>query len=104
MVDGGSLENCWAATSRGFESLRVPSLTALKIAASLQGNGKIGKGDILGGVAEWSMAAVLKTVERQRSGGSNPSASAKMLKIRLLRPDFSFWIQGIHPKETKLPR
>ena len=29
-----------------------------------------------GGVAEWSMAAVLKTVERQRSGGSNPSASA----------------------------
>ncbi len=30
-----------------------------------------------GGVAEWSMAAVLKTVERQRSGGSNPSASAQ---------------------------
>ena len=27
-------------------------------------------------MAEWSMAAVLKTVERQRSGGSNPSASA----------------------------
>ena len=23
MVDGGSLENCWAATSRGFESLRL---------------------------------------------------------------------------------
>ena len=33
--------------------------------------------EINGGVAEWSMAAVLKTVERQRSGGSNPSASAK---------------------------
>ena len=29
-----------------------------------------------GGVAEWSMAAVLKTVGRQRPGGSNPSASA----------------------------
>ena len=28
-------------------------------------------------MAEWSMAAVLKTVERQRSGGSNPSSSAK---------------------------
>ena len=23
VVDGGSLENCWAATSRGFESLRL---------------------------------------------------------------------------------
>ena len=33
-----------------------------------------------GGVAEWSMAAVLKTVERQRSGGSNPSASAKIAR------------------------
>ena len=32
----------------------------------------------IGGVAEWSMAAVLKTVERQRSGGSNPSASAEI--------------------------
>ena len=29
-----------------------------------------------GGVAEWSMAAVLKTVVRRRTGGSNPSASA----------------------------
>ena len=28
-------------------------------------------------MAEWSIAAVLKTVERQRSGGSNPSLSAK---------------------------
>ena len=29
-----------------------------------------------GGVAEWSIAAVLKTVEAQASGGSNPSPSA----------------------------
>ena len=29
-----------------------------------------------GEVAEWSNAAVLKTVDRQRSGGSNPSLSA----------------------------
>ena len=29
-----------------------------------------------GGVAEWFKAAVLKTVEGQHSGGSNPSLSA----------------------------
>ena len=32
----------------------------------------------LGGMAEWSNAAVLKTVEQQCSGGSNPSSSAGM--------------------------
>ncbi len=31
---------------------------------------------VLGEVAEWSIAAVLKTVEGQTSGGSNPSLSA----------------------------
>ena len=31
----------------------------------------------LGEVAEWSIAAVLKTVEPQGSGGSNPSLSAR---------------------------
>lgn len=41
---------------------------------------------------------------KRRRNLFDPSSSAKMLKIRLLRPDFSFWIQGIHPKETKLPR
>jgi hypothetical protein len=30
-----------------------------------------------GEMAEWSIAAVLKTVEVQASGGSNPSLSAK---------------------------
>ncbi len=30
----------------------------------------------VGGMAEWSIAAVLKTVELQGSGGSNPSSSA----------------------------
>ena len=29
-------------------------------------------------MAEWSIAAVLKTVEPQGSGGSNPSLSAKL--------------------------
>ena len=32
---------------------------------------------LLGGMAEWSIAAVLKTVDCNRSGGSNPSSSAK---------------------------
>ena len=40
--------------------------------------------EIYGGVAEWSMAAVLKTVERQRSGGSNPSSSAEKTRIRTM--------------------
>jgi len=33
-------------------------------------------GLIEGGMAEWSNAAVLKTVEGHTSGGSNPSSSA----------------------------
>ena len=32
----------------------------------------------LGEMAEWSIAAVLKTVELRGSGGSNPSLSAKI--------------------------
>ena len=31
-----------------------------------------------GEMAEWSIAAVLKTVDCNRSGGSNPSLSAKI--------------------------
>ena len=33
-------------------------------------------------MAEWSIAAVLKTVEGHTSGGSNPSLSAKALNIQ----------------------
>ena len=36
----------------------------------------------LGEMAEWSIAAVLKTVELQGSGGSNPSLSAECMKNR----------------------
>ena len=32
----------------------------------------------IGEMAEWSIAAVLKTVELRGSGGSNPSLSAKI--------------------------
>ena len=35
------------------------------------------------GVAEWSNAAVLKTVEPRGSGGSNPSSSANQLPSAL---------------------
>jgi hypothetical protein len=34
----------------------------------------------LGELAEWSIAAVLKTVDCNRSGGSNPSLSAEKLE------------------------
>ena len=36
------------------------------------------KGNHIGELAEWSNAAVLKTVDLNGSGGSNPSLSARM--------------------------
>ena len=36
-----------------------------------------------GEVAEWSIAAVLKTVEVRASGGSNPSLSAESLRQKV---------------------
>ena len=38
---------------------------------------RVGPQNFTGGMAEWSNAAVLKTVEGHTSGGSNPSSSAK---------------------------
>lgn len=49
----------------------APAFAALNAASA----GTPAKG--LGGMAEWSNAAVLKTVEGHTSGGSNPSSSAK---------------------------
>ena len=43
-------------------------------------------------MAEWSIAAVLKTVELRGSGGSNPSLSARTLEYRAFAqstPDFT---------------
>ena len=34
---------------------------------------------VFGEMAEWSIAAVLKTVDPQGSGGSNPSLSANLV-------------------------
>ena len=39
----------------------------------------------LGEVAEWSIAAVLKTVELRGSGGSNPSLSARLRSKKVSR-------------------
>ena len=40
-------------------------------------------------MAEWSIAAVLKTVELQGSGGSNPSLSAERYGLCILSLQFS---------------
>ena len=41
-------------------------------------------------MAEWSIAAVLKTVVLRGTGGSNPSLSAKRLQIIDLQPLFFY--------------
>ena len=43
----------------------------------------LSKGKHIGELAEWSNAAVLKTVDLNGSGGSNPSLSAKHKKNRV---------------------
>ena len=43
-----------------------------------------------GEMAEWSIAAVLKTVEPQGSGGSNPSLSEEVMK-NAKSSDFAFF-------------
>jgi hypothetical protein len=43
-------------------------------------------------LAEWSIAAVLKTVEPRGSGGSNPSLSAE--KVLYLQDLFYFMLMG----------
>ena len=48
-----------------------------------------------GGMAEWSNAAVLKTVEGHTSGGSNPSSSAELKPVTL---SYGFFVLlKIHP-------
>ena len=37
--------------------------------------------NLTGEMAEWSIAAVLKTVEVRASGGSNPSFSALVIQV-----------------------
>ena len=44
----------------------------------------------IGEMAEWSIAAVLKTVEGHTSGGSNPSLSADKSCKSMIYRSFSF--------------
>jgi hypothetical protein len=60
----------------------LQSMVAIK---TLNGKSKLLKN--IGGMAEWSMAAVLKTVDPQGSGGSNPSSSASSLDYQLIKQD-----------------
>ena len=59
-------------------------------------------------MAEWSNAAVLKTVDLNGSGGSNPSLSANKLKLSALR--WAFFVQGrrepapVRPCRGKAPK
>ena len=64
-----------------------------------------------GEMAEWSIAAVLKTVDLQGSGGSNPSLSAnpytaprqRRFCFRKNRKLVCGFLQGSKKKETKSP-
>ena len=49
-------------------------------------------------MAEWSNAAVLKTVDLNGSGGSNPSLSASKLKLSALR-----WAFFVHVRQELAP-
>ena len=49
-------------------------------------------------MAEWSNAAVLKTVDLNGSGGSNPSLSANKLKLSALR-----WAFFVHVRQELAP-
>ena len=54
-------------------------------------------------MAEWSIAAVLKTVELRGSGGSNPSLSAKEnLQGIMFQPCRFFYAQKDAPKIKKI--
>jgi hypothetical protein len=50
----------------------------------------------IGEMAEWSNAAVLKTVEGHTSGGSNPSFSANEDNPLIIRGHFQNSTQRVH--------
>ena len=56
-----------------------------------------------GELAEWSIAAVLKTVEPRGSGGSNPSLSAKTIKKLAERLAFLLEIYCVAMFGTEYP-
>ena len=52
-------------------------------------------------MAEWSIAAVLKTVEGHTSGGSNPSLSAKFIKRLSIADTQAFSFLPYRQKQTQ---
>ncbi len=69
--------------------------TLLKESAVLKSTGEM---------AEWSIAAVLKTVELRGSGGSNPSLSANNYKSLIIERLSGFFFEGcsISNPQTKM--
>ena len=65
--------------ARNFGERRRISLKTPRFVVCFQG---------FGGMAEWLKAAVLKTVKPQGFVGSNPTASARETKARLVRAFF----------------
>ena len=59
-----------------------------------------------GEMAEWSIAAVLKTVELRGSGGSNPSLSAEKQRVQITSDLHPFYIslwRRYHSNQILLP-
>ena len=71
-----------AERHRGEITRRYGCGTVLYRPAAGLDKSKRGYTFVSGKMAEWSIAAVLKTVELQGSGGSNPSLSAECMKNR----------------------
>ncbi len=59
------------------------------------------KGKHIGEMAEWSNAAVLKTVDLNGSGGSNPSLSAEKRLTGICELLFNFSIPKNIPKSLR---
>ena len=60
------------------------------------------RGEYIGEMAEWSNAAVLKTVDLHGSGGSNPSLSAEKWLTDICRPLFVCSIPKNGPNSGEL--
>ena len=58
-----------------------------------------------GEMAEWSIAAVLKTVELRGSGGSNPSLSAEKERVQITSDLHPFFFSGeYHSNQPYYPK
>ncbi len=76
MSDGGVMRSA-------VKRFDLPRSTTKKVEGRFAITPEIPDKQCLGGVAEWSIAPVLKTGEPQGSVGSNPTSSAKLLAGRI---------------------